>query len=479
MRRLAYVVVGFFSTLALGLWAQDGPGPDPGPGSGSPAGSSFSTQYNAGGSLFGGTGPGTAGFVLTSNGAALAPTFQVTTPASAALTRVDDTNVTLALGGTPSTALLQATSITAGWTGDLAFNRLTQGSARSVLGVTGNATADFASIQGVANQTLVVNGAGTALAFGSLDLAQSGTVGTSILPVANGGSGAATLTGLLQGNGTGAFTGITDSSTVGQTLRVTGATAYGWGALDLADGDAITGDLPDANLSANVPLLNANNTFTAGTQTSSGAAGLLHLNSTSSTANNRLYRIAASASDQFLICLLDDGITTQACFFTVERTANVADSIASAATAQVHTGTMRWPSYGVGAITSDASGNLTAVSDERAKRNIRPYTKGLAELNTLTPIQYGYSEASGLDQTKNDYTGFSAQDVEKSFPEAVGRMCKVESEAKDRDGVVVKPGTRTCDDASMRTLDDRAIIAALVNSVRELNARVIQLEQGN
>lgn len=41
----------------------------------------------------------------------------------AALTKTDDTNVTLTLGGTPATALLQATSITAGWTGTLAVTR--------------------------------------------------------------------------------------------------------------------------------------------------------------------------------------------------------------------------------------------------------------------------------------------------------------------------------------------------------------------
>lgn len=40
-----------------------------------------------------------------------------------ALTRVDDTNVTLTLGGTPATALLQATSLTLGWTGQLAMTR--------------------------------------------------------------------------------------------------------------------------------------------------------------------------------------------------------------------------------------------------------------------------------------------------------------------------------------------------------------------
>lgn len=46
----------------------------------------------------------------------------------AALTKTDDTNVTLTLGGTPSTALLQATSITVGWTGTLADARITSSS---------------------------------------------------------------------------------------------------------------------------------------------------------------------------------------------------------------------------------------------------------------------------------------------------------------------------------------------------------------
>jgi len=41
----------------------------------------------------------------------------------AALTRTSDTNVTLTLGGAPNTALLNATSITAGWTGTLAVSR--------------------------------------------------------------------------------------------------------------------------------------------------------------------------------------------------------------------------------------------------------------------------------------------------------------------------------------------------------------------
>jgi hypothetical protein len=70
----------------------------------------------------------------------------------------------------------------------------------------------------------------------------------SALPVAQGGTGAATLTGLVQGNGTAAFTTITNSSTVGQALRVTGAAAYGFGAIDLSNANAVTNLLPAGNV---------------------------------------------------------------------------------------------------------------------------------------------------------------------------------------------------------------------------------------
>ena len=45
-----------------------------------------------------------------------------------ALTKVDDTNVTLTLGGTPATALLQGVSLTLGWTGTLADSRIASAS---------------------------------------------------------------------------------------------------------------------------------------------------------------------------------------------------------------------------------------------------------------------------------------------------------------------------------------------------------------
>lgn len=42
---------------------------------------------------------------------------------TAALTKTDDTNVTLTLGGSPSTALINAASLTLGWTGQLSYAR--------------------------------------------------------------------------------------------------------------------------------------------------------------------------------------------------------------------------------------------------------------------------------------------------------------------------------------------------------------------
>ncbi len=63
---------------------------------------------------------GVTGVTFPTSGT-LATTSQI--PTGAALTKTDDTNVTLSLGGTPATALLQATSLTLGWTGVLSGTR--------------------------------------------------------------------------------------------------------------------------------------------------------------------------------------------------------------------------------------------------------------------------------------------------------------------------------------------------------------------
>ena len=96
------------------------------------------------------TGSGTASlatfttYARTLVAAVDAPTARTTlglstaaTATPSALTKTDDANVTLALGGTPATALLQATSITVGWSGTLS-------AARGGLGVNASAASGVA-----------------------------------------------------------------------------------------------------------------------------------------------------------------------------------------------------------------------------------------------------------------------------------------------------------------------------------------------
>lgn len=86
-----------------------------------------------------------------------------TTPG--ALTRTNDTNVTLTLGGTPATALLFAASLTMGWTGQLAVGRggtgIASGTSGGILYFSAGATLASSGALG-ASQLVLGGGAGVA-----------------------------------------------------------------------------------------------------------------------------------------------------------------------------------------------------------------------------------------------------------------------------------------------------------------------------
>lgn len=67
-------------------------------------------------------------YTLPNASGTIALTSDIPSVTPSALTKVDDTNVTLTLGGTPSTALLQGVSLTLGWTGTLADSRIASAS---------------------------------------------------------------------------------------------------------------------------------------------------------------------------------------------------------------------------------------------------------------------------------------------------------------------------------------------------------------
>ena len=129
----------------------------------------------------------------------------------------------LANTGTSNNPAWAQIDLSNGVTGDLPFANLAQGTALSVLGVTGGSTADNASIA-AASDHQVLRRSGTSLAFGAVALNQTNAV-TGELPVANGGTGLATLTAnnVLLGNGTSALQAVAPGTT-GNLLTSNGTT---------------------------------------------------------------------------------------------------------------------------------------------------------------------------------------------------------------------------------------------------------------
>jgi hypothetical protein len=110
----------------------------------------------------------------------LATTSQI--PSGAALTKADDTNVTLTLGGSPTTALVNAASITAGWTGQLGLTR--GGTAASLTASNGGIVWSNASqlqiLSGTATANLpLLSGSTATPSWGSFALSLGGALTTA------------------------------------------------------------------------------------------------------------------------------------------------------------------------------------------------------------------------------------------------------------------------------------------------------------
>ncbi len=115
---------------------------------------------------------------------------------------------------------------------------------------------------------------------------------------------------------------------------------------------------------------------------------------------------------------------------------------------------MSYPTYQLQLSSNSAgkpsSSSWTITSDIRLKNVSGNYTKGLAELLQLQPIVYRYKKDNplGIVETGKDAYGFSAQEVQKVFPEAVG----------EKEGYL--------------NLDMHPLLVAQVNAIRELNEKI-------
>lgn len=328
-------------------------------------------------------------------------------------------------------------------------------------------TATFESVSGDGSGLTGVPISGLS---GTLPIANGGTnsstalSGNSIM-ISNGSAivqgAAGTTTTLLHGNASGSptYSAVSLSADITGTLsgsNVSGGTfgAVNGSALTSLTAGNITGShtLPDGVLSTNVPLLNAANNFTAATALSTtsitggltivpGADGINMLGKAHSGTAAYLRFLKSDASGYVgNLDFNDSGSLTIG-------TSGLTSAVTISATQAV-----RFNAYGAGTITSDASGNLTSVSDARLKDIQGPFKRGLLDILKITPIVYRWNKVSGMDQA-NLYAGFSAQDVQKAIPEAT---------IKNRDGYY--------------SFQDRAVLAAAVNAIKDLSAKMDKLD---
>ncbi len=148
------------------------------------------------------------------------PASEIASPA--ALTKTDDTNVTLTLGGTPATSLLRAVSLTLGWTGLLGVARggtgLASGTSGGVLGYTASGTLASSAALG-ANGVVIGGGAGA-----TPTAVTAGTNGQLLLGVTSSAPNMATMSGDATITNAGALTIANNAVTNAKAAQMAAAT---------------------------------------------------------------------------------------------------------------------------------------------------------------------------------------------------------------------------------------------------------------
>lgn len=254
------------------------------------------------------------------------------------------------------------------------------------------------------------------------------------LSVTNGGTGNSTLTGLLKGNGTGAISGgykaalggtATPTDVDGQLQPLNGGTGLSslGSGVQSALGSAASGSGGIALTSS--PTISSANLSGTPLVVGSGGAASLNFNSASQYINFN--------AGGFGLYSGGNVISGSPASFIVYGTPYANQT------------------------------NFTLISDDRTKKDIKPYLKSLNDVVTLDPVTFEYNGAYGTPDDGVTRVGLIAQQVNNTpMSELVGSY--------------VYTDPTTGEKTTLYNLNVSDLMFAFINAIKALDARVKELE---
>lgn len=302
-------------------------------------------------------GIGAAGRWLGSSGTA--PQWN----APAALTKTDDTNVTLTLGGSATTALLNAASLTLGWTGQLGLTRggtnasltasagsIAYSTASALALNTAGSSGDWLKSAGTAapvwtapaaltktddtNVTLTLGGSASTALLNAASL----TLGwTGQLAVTRGGTGLATVAqgDILYGSAANTLLALSKNTTATRYLANTGTNNNpAWAQVDLSNG--VTGTLPTANGGTGLTSYTANGVVYASSTSAlaTGSAFTFDGNSVIVSLNSATDAVRITQTGAGNALVVEDSTNPDSTPFLIDTTGRNINGTVSAITTQ-------------------------------------------------------------------------------------------------------------------------------------------------
>ena len=244
------------------------------------------------------------------------------------------------------------------------------------------------------------------------------------------------------------YAAILEEGNVGIGTREPNAKLHVNGNLKLEGDDVFMGYINSTGLDS--PFLRLESgSDSSGAGVAIGAAGLTVIGGGESATT--YFNAIANKGDEDMVIASDDGIrfvTRMQNGYAVRREAMYITSngdVGIGTTAPTHKLSVN------GSAGKSGGGSWSTFSDRRIKKDISPYTKGLAEIIQINPVNFTYTDQGPFTQTGESQVGIIAQEIQEILPSTV-------SETK----------TEIFDD--LLQFNGSELTFTLINAVKELQA---------